>query len=133
MMTFEFLKLRFKSHFLQYFSKKSSFYCNPFLVRKNIAKWVILKYATTHNHPQPSAITHNHPQPATTSHNYLQPFTTIHNHPKITEKGQNLSQTVCYCTKMLIMKQTLTLIVIWNNAHIYVCVCVYILYKSFYL
>ena len=38
MMTFVFFKLRFKSHCLQYFSKISSFSCNPFLVRENIAK-----------------------------------------------------------------------------------------------
>ena len=37
-MTFVFFKLRLKSHCLQYFSKKSSFSCNPFLVRENIAK-----------------------------------------------------------------------------------------------
>ena len=38
MMAFVFFKLRFKSHCLHYFSKISSFSCNPFLVRKNIAK-----------------------------------------------------------------------------------------------
>ena len=37
-MTFIFFKLRFKSHCLQHFSKKSSFSYNPFLVRENIAK-----------------------------------------------------------------------------------------------
>ena len=37
-MTFVFFKLRFKSHCLQYFSKQSSFSCNPFLVKKNITK-----------------------------------------------------------------------------------------------
>ena len=37
-MTFVFFKLRLKSHFMQYFSKESSFSCNPFLVRENIAK-----------------------------------------------------------------------------------------------
>ena len=47
-------------------------------------KWVILKYATTHNHPQPSTITHHQAQPPTT----------IHNHPKITQKSQNLIQAV---------------------------------------
>ena len=33
-----FFRLRLKSHCLQYFSKKSSFSCNQFLVRENIAK-----------------------------------------------------------------------------------------------
>ena len=36
-MTFVFLKLRLKSHYLQYFSKESSFSCNPFSVRENVA------------------------------------------------------------------------------------------------
>ena len=38
MKTFVFFKLRFKSHCLQYFSRKSSFSCNPFLESENIAK-----------------------------------------------------------------------------------------------
>ena len=38
MTTFVFFKLRLKTHCLQYFSKKSSFSYNPFLVRENIAK-----------------------------------------------------------------------------------------------
>ena len=36
----------------------------------------------------------NQPQRPTTSHNQLQQPTTIHNHPKITQKSQNLLQTV---------------------------------------
>ena len=44
--------------------------------------WVILKYATIHNHPQLSTTTHNHPQPSTTTHNYPQLPTTIYNHPE---------------------------------------------------
>ena len=70
-----------------------------------ISKWVILKYETTHNHPQPPkkppTTIHNHPQQPTTIHNHPQlpttirnypknqpqPSTTIHNHPKITQKS----------------------------------------------
>ena len=37
-MTFVYSKLGFKSHCLQYFSKKSGFSCNPFLVKENMAK-----------------------------------------------------------------------------------------------
>ena len=37
-MTFVFFKLRFKSYCLWYFSKKSSFSCNPLLVKENITK-----------------------------------------------------------------------------------------------
>ena len=73
--------------------------------------WVILKYATTHNHPQPPTTIHNHPQPPTTIHNHPQTPTpnpklptTIHNHPQppiaiqnspeITQESQNLSQKI---------------------------------------
>ena len=83
---------------------------------------VILKYATTHKHPQPpatichhlqpSTIPYNHPPPPTVIRKYLQspkkPPATIHSHPqsptttqktthnhrKVTLKSQNLSQTV---------------------------------------
>ena len=37
-MTFVFFKLRFKSHYLQYFPKVSTFSCTTFFVRENIAK-----------------------------------------------------------------------------------------------
>ena len=47
---------------------------------------VILKYATSHNHPQQSTTTHNHPQPPTTAHNHPQP-------PTITQKSHNFLQT----------------------------------------
>ena len=60
--------------------------------------WVILQYATTHNHSQPSTTTQkathnysqpptsvrNHSQPLTTVHNHLQPPAAIHDHPKTT-------------------------------------------------
>ena len=49
---------------------------------------------TIHNYPQLSTTTHNHPQPTTTIHKHLQPPTAIHNHPKITQKSQNVSETV---------------------------------------
>ena len=65
-------------------------------LKRAILERVILKYATTcnhpqpptaiHNHPQPSKINHNHPQPSTTTHSHLQPPTTTqkttHNHPQ---------------------------------------------------
>ena len=98
---------------------------------------------TTHNypqnHPEPPITTHSRPQPSTTIYNYPQPPqklpSAIHNHPKVTPKNSKLV-TNSYVTalKMLILKQTLALIVIWNNG-IYTCVCVrvYILYKSLYL
>ena len=51
------------------------------VVEGNI-RWVILKYATTHNYPQIPATSHNHPQPPTTIHNQPQLPTTIFNHPQ---------------------------------------------------
>ena len=42
----------------------------------------ILKYATSHNHPQPATTIHNHPQPSTITHNHPQPATTIQNQPQ---------------------------------------------------
>ena len=113
--------------------------------------WVILKYATTHSHPQPSTTTqittHNHPQPPTTTqktthnhpqlprkppttiHNYPenhpQPSTTIHNQPKITKKSQDLSQTVVLLHfRCSCRNRRWVLIVIRNNHwYIYMCVC----------
>ena len=62
------------------------------------SKWVILKYATTHNYPQPPEkppTIHNHPQPSSTTQK------TTHDHPKVTQKGQNVSHLVklivCFC------------------------------------
>ena len=54
--------------------------------------WVILKYATIHNHPQLSTTTHNHPQPSTTIHNHPQLPTTIHNHPETSTTTHNNPQ-----------------------------------------
>ena len=54
--------------------------------------WVILKYATTYNHPQPSITTHNHPQPPTTTHNHPQPSTTTHNYSQLSTITYNHPQ-----------------------------------------
>ena len=113
---------------------------------------------TTHNYPQPSTTTCNHPQPPTTidnhpqpptSHNYPQPPkklpTIIHNHPqpskttrnhpKITQKNQDLSQTLMlphfrywYWNRrwvlIVIRNNGIYLIVIRNNGiYIYMCAC----------
>ena len=55
-------------------------------------------YTKVFNHLQPPTTIHNHPQPPNTiqktTHNHSQTSTTIHNHPKITQKSQDLSQTV---------------------------------------
>ena len=48
----------------------------------NIVYWVILKNATTHNHPQPSTTIHNYPQLSTTTRNHLQPSPTTHKLPE---------------------------------------------------
>ena len=63
---------------------------------------VILKYATTHNHLQPSTTTHSHPQPpknypkkpkhVTSTTIYPQPSTTIHNHPQSSTTTLNYPQ-----------------------------------------
>ena len=45
-------------------------------LKRAILERVILTYATTHNHRQPSTTTHNHLQPPTTTQK------TIHNHPQ---------------------------------------------------
>ena len=85
-------------------------------------------HKTTQNHPEPPITTHSRPQPPKTIYNYPQPPqklpSTIHNHPEVTPKNSKLV-TNSYVTalKMLILKQTLALIVIWNNG-IYTCVCV---------
>ena len=97
------------------------FYIAALCGRRRV-KWVILKYATTHNHPQPPSTTHSHPQPSTTTLNHPQPSTTIHNHPqpptaihnhpenhpqplttindhpKITQKARTCHRKLCYCT-----------------------------------
>ena len=56
------------------------------------------KYATSHNHPQLPTTTCNYSQPPKTIHNYPenqpQPSRTNHNHSEITQKNQDLSQTV---------------------------------------
>ena len=54
---------------------------------------LILKYATTHNQPQPTTTIYNHPQPPTTTHNYLQQ---PENHPKITQKTYFISHYIYY-------------------------------------
>ena len=55
-------------------------------------KRVILKYATTHNHPQQPTTIHNHPQSSTTTRNHPQPPTTIHNHPQPPKKPSTTTQ-----------------------------------------
>ena len=41
--------------------------------RKKVYNRVILKYATTHNHPQPLATIYNHPEPPRTTYIHPQP------------------------------------------------------------
>ena len=155
-------------HVLKKLTKQVLMYYHYFCGWKNVFQRVILRYATTHNHPQlsttiynhpkplinvhhhsklpttthtgytrvcnhpqQSTTTHNHPQPPqkNTRHNHPQPSNTTHNDLKVTQKRQNLSQTVILMhllILMLILKQTLTLIVTWDNG-ICVCLCVYIL------
>ena len=86
------------------------------------------------NHTQASTTNHNHLQLPTTTNNYPQPPTTTHNHPKITQKSQNLSQTV-----MLLHLDVNTETDVDFDSdmrqciYIHVCVCMYILHKLFYL
>ena len=47
---------------------------------------MILKYAITHNHPQPLKTTHNYSQLSTTTHNPPHLLTTTHNHPQPPKK-----------------------------------------------
>ena len=82
-----------------------------------IIEWVILKYATTYNHPQPSTTTQK------TTHNHRQPCTTAQKLPK---KAKICHTQLFYCTLDVNtetdvdfdsdMKQ-------WY-IYIYVCVCV---------
>ena len=72
---------------------------------------VILKYATTHNYPQPSTTTHNNPQlstttqnhpkqpqPSATTHKHPQLFTTTHNHPEPPKNYPKKPKLVTNCT-----------------------------------
>ena len=65
-----------------------------FSIEDYISIRAILKYATSHNHPQPATTSHNQPQLPTTIYNQPQPATTSHNHQKITQKSHNLLQIV---------------------------------------
>ena len=71
----------------------------------------ILKYATTHNHVQPSTTTHNNPQlstttqnhpkqpqPSATTHKHPQLFTTTHNHPEPPKNYPKKPKLVTNCT-----------------------------------
>ena len=53
--------------------KKNEAQIGGFAVTKKAR--VILKYATSHNHRQPSTTTHNHPKITQKSHNLLQTVT----------------------------------------------------------
>ena len=55
------------------------------------SNWVILKYATNHNHPQPPTTTYNPPEPATTTQNHPQKQKTTYNHQ---QPPQNLPTTI---------------------------------------
>ena len=72
------------------FGSQRNFLFRPFLFI--IFLWVIPKYATSHNHPQPSTTTHNHPQPSTTIGNHAQSSTTTHNHPQLSTTIHNYPQ-----------------------------------------
>ena len=72
------------------FGSQRNFLFRPFLY--SIFLWVIPKYATSHNHPQPSTTTHNHPQPSATTRNHPQPPTTILNYPQLSTTTHNHSQ-----------------------------------------
>ena len=43
---------------------------------------LVIKHATTQNHPKPFTASRNHLKPAKTSHNYPKPVTTTQNHLK---------------------------------------------------
>ena len=105
------------------------------LVTQNFVnkKRVILKYATSHNHPQPAPTSHNHPKPSTTIHNcpknHPQPSTITQ---KLLKKAKTCHKQWCYSTD-LYWSRCWVLIVIQNNGiYTNVCVCVNILYKSFH-
>ena len=58
----------------------------------------ILKYATTHNHPQPSTIIHKYPELPRTTRNHIQPSTTTHNLSRLSTITHNHPQpptTIC--------------------------------------
>ena len=94
-----------------------------------------LGYTKVCNHPQPPTNTHSHKQPSTTTKkpptttcnypkNHPQPSTAIYNHPKITQKGQDLSQTVMLLHfRCSYWNRRWVSIVIRNNG-IYTCVSV---------
>ena len=75
--------------------------------RKTQKHWVIVKYATTHNHPQSPTAIRNHPQPSTTTHNDPQLPINIHNHLQPSKNYTKKPKLL-----MLILKQMLTLIMI---------------------
>ena len=85
---------------------------------------------TINNHSQPSTSTHNHPEPPTNPQNHPQPHKklpkTTHNHPQppknYPKKPKLVTNSYVTALYILILKQTLTLIVILNN-DIYTCVC----------
>ena len=84
-------------------------------------------YEKVWNHPQPS--TKNKPQPPTTIRNHVcnhpQTPATIQNHPQISQKPPTTTQKLRKKDKtFLILKQMLTLIVIWNNGT-YTWMCMY--------
>ena len=95
-------------------------------------------YTKVCNHSKPSTVTHNHPQLFTIDHNAPQPSTTIHNHPHPpknypkTQRFVTNSDVTLNALKMLILKQSLTFDSDTKQWYIYmyVCVSVYILYKS---
>ena len=109
-----------------------------------IRKRIILKYATTHHHPQPSTSTWNHPQPLTTINNHPKPSTIIHNYPKNSlsypkspniypKKPKTCHKQLCYYTLDVNTEKDIDFDSDIKQWYICMCVCLDILYKSLYL
>ena len=88
--------------------------------------WVILKYATIHNHPQPSTTTYNHlklhPQPPPkTTFNYPQSSTITQKLPK---KPKTCHKQWCYFTLDVNTETDVGFGSDMKQWCIYMCVCV---------
>ena len=103
-----------------------------------IINWVIQKYATSHNHPQPPTTIHNHTQPpkkpSTTTHNHpknhLQPPTATHSHPqpstttqKLHKKTKTCHIQLFYCTLDVNAETDVDFDSDMKQWYIYMCVC----------
>ena len=78
---------------------------------------VLLKYATTHNHPQPPKIIHNHPQPSTTTHNHPK------NHPQPPKIAKTCHKQLCYRTLDVNTETDVDFDSDMKQWYTYMCVC----------